>query len=256
MTKQLKCDLHVHTNYSFDSNVTMEQYARRAAELGLDAICFTDHIDINSHRNTFATFRFDERLREFERVKKQFEGQVTLLLGFEMGEPHLHPRETAFLRSLKPDLIIGSVHDATALDGIADRRAYERAYDRLVRQMTEDGDFDVLGHADVLRKWNDDYVEDFEFLCGTLSQCVKRGIVPEVNTSSMRKKGVPTMPSAEAVAYYVSCGGRYVCVNSDAHVLSQLDEFPLVRSSLPEGAELCCFVGGKLCVELPTKSEA
>lgn len=248
--KKLKCDLHVHTNYSFDSSVTMERYALRAVELGLDAICFTDHVDINSHRNTFATFRFDERLREFERVKKAFAGRVTLLLGFEMGEPHLHPKETAYLRSLKPDLIIGSVHDAAALDGIADRREYERAYDRLVRQMVEEGDFDVLGHVDVLRKWHSDYVEDFDYVRGTLELCAKRGIVPEVNTSSMRHSGVPPMPGLDAIAHYISCGGRYVCVNSDAHTAEQLYEFPAVADALPQGAELCCFVGGKLVTTL------
>lgn len=249
--KTLRCDLHVHTNYSFDSNVTMEQYARRAVELGLDAVCFTDHIDINSHRNTFANFSFDARQREFERVKKQFRGQVLLLIGFEMGEPHLHPRETAFLRSLHPDMIIGSVHDATALDGISDRRCYERAYDRLVRDMVADGDFDLLGHADVLRKWHADYVEDADYVSGTLELCARRGKVPEINTSSMRASGVPPMPSLDSIARYVAAGGRYVAVNSDAHTLGQLDEFPSVRDGLPNGAELCYFEGGHLVTKSP-----
>lgn len=249
MKEPIKCDLHVHTNYSFDGNATMEQYARRAVELKLDVVCFTDHIDINDHRDTFRDFPFDERQREFERVQKQFDGQIKLLLGFEMGEPHLHPRETAFLRSLHPDMIIGSVHDSPSLDGISDRRAYERAYDRLVRQMVEDGDFDVLGHVDVLRKWHDDYEEDTDYVYGTLKLCVSRGIVPEVNTSSMRAKGVLPMPDPKAVAYYVGCGGKYVVVNSDAHTLSQLDEFPQVRQSLPKGARLCFFEGGKLRTE-------
>ncbi len=228
----------------------MEQYARRAVELGLDAVCFTDHIDINNHRNTFQTFRFDERLKEFEQIKKKYSSQILLLLGFEMGEPHLHPKETAFLRSMQPDMIIGSVHDPAVLEGISDRRSYERAYDRVVRDMVNYGDFDVLGHVDALRKWHDDFVEDFDYVCGTLERCVFRGIVPEINTSSMRRTGVPAMPTAEAIAHYVSCGGRFVTVNSDAHVLSQLDEFPEVRLSLPNGAELCCFVKGKPCLHL------
>lgn len=248
--KQLKCDLHVHTNFSSDSSVTMEQYALRAVELGLDAVCFTDHVDINGTRNTFASFPFDERLRQFERVKKQFEGKVLLLQGYEVGEPHLHPKETAFLRSLRPDMLIGSVHDPIVLTGIADRREYERAYDRCVRQMVADGDFDVLGHVDALRKWHADYVEDFDYVCGTLELCAKRGIVPEVNTSSVRREGDLPMPSLEAVSAYVACGGKYVCVNSDAHAVEQLGRLPDMRASLPRGAHLCCFVGGKLITRL------
>lgn len=249
MNKFLKCDLHVHTEYSFDSVASMERYALRAVELGLDAVCFTDHIDINAHRNTFASFPFEARLKEFERVKKQFEGKVKLLQGYEMGEPHLHPRETAFLRSLRPDMIIGSVHDATVLDGIADRRQYERAYDRCVREMVENGDFDVLGHVDVLRKWHGDYVEDFDYVCETLRRAVRRGVVPEVNTSSLRNCEF-TMPTLQAVAKYLSFGGKYLCVNSDAHREEQLDEFPRVREALPDGAVLCYFERGKLRTEI------
>lgn len=242
----LKCDLHVHTEFSFDSAVPMEEYARRAVQLGLDAVCFTDHIDINGNRNTFNGFPFDKRQREFERVQKQFGSQVRLLLGFEMGEPHLHPKETAFLRSLHPDMIIGSVHDPECLCAIANKRDYERAYDRVVRDLVSDGDFDVLGHVDVLRKWHDDFVEDFRFVCETLALCVKRGIVPEVNTSSMRKEGVPPMPTLQAIERYVASGGKYVCVNSDAHTAAQLNEFPQVRNALPKGAVLCYFEQGKL----------
>ncbi len=247
MNKMLKCDLHVHTNYSFDTNVDMETLARRAVEIGLDAVCFTDHIDINSHRNTFKEFPFEQRLREFERVRKQFEGKVLLLQGYEMGEPHLHPKETEFLRSLHPDMIIGSVHDAPALDGIADRRKYERAYDRIVRDMVQWGDFDVLGHVDVLRKWHDDYVEDEDFVKETLRLCAQRGKVPEVNTSSMRRAGTPPMPAVDAIAYYVQCGGKYVTLNSDSHTADQLAEFyDVTLPTLPKGAKLCYFVQGKI----------
>lgn len=249
MTKPLKCDLHVHTKFSFDSVAPMERYAARAVQLGLDAVCFTDHIDINSRRNTFATFAFDQRLKEFERVKKLFADKVTLLLGFEMGEPHLHPKETAFLRSLKPDMIIGSVHDPDVLEGIAGRREYERVYDRIVRDMVQNGDLDVLGHVNVLRKWHSDFEDDFDYVCGTLKKCVERGIVPEINTSSMRQSA-PPMPTLAEIARYAEFGGKYVTVNSDAHTVDQLDEFSSVRADLPRGVEPCCFVGGKLQTKL------
>ncbi len=242
----LRCDLHVHTNFSFDSSATMEEYAARAVELGLQAVCFTDHIDINPRRDTFRDFPFDRRIRCFERVKSLFGDKVLLLQGYEMGEPHLHPKETAFLRSLHPDMIIGSVHDPEVLDGISDRREYERAYDRVVRDMVRDGDFDVLGHADGLRKWHDDYREDLPFLCDTLALCASRGIVPEINTSSMRRAGTPPMPGLDAIARYISAGGKYVCVNSDAHTVRQLYEFPDIAAQLPRGARQCLFVQGRL----------
>lgn len=246
--KIYKCDLHIHTNYSFDSLVTMEQYVLKAIELGLDAICFTDHIDINRHYNTFATFDFDGRMKEFERIKGRYGDKLQLLLGFEMGEPHLHVKETAFLRSLSPDMIIGSIHyptDYEPEDAHFTRREYERLYDRYVRQMVQDGDFDVLGHMDMPKKYHSDYVSDLDYVRQTLKMCVQRNIVPEINTSSVNFSGA-TMPSLDAISYYQSVGGKYVTINSDSHNLATLGNGVQLLDKLPDGLEQCYFAQGKI----------
>lgn len=237
--KRLRCDLHVHTNYSFDSVEPMELYVLRALDVGLDAICFTDHIDINSHYNTFATFDFDGRLKEFEQIKKRYGDKLQLFIGFEMGEPHLHPKETAFLRSLKPDIIIGSIHHALDYEPRVNVTRYqsERIYDRYVRQMVEEGDFDVLGHLDMLKKYHPDYVEDFDHVCKTLEICVARNIIPEINTSSLRNGAADPMPSLRAIEYYKSVGGRYVAVNSDSHSVQTLGDGVPLQDKLPAGIE-------------------
>lgn len=38
-------DYHVHTNFSDDSDYPMEQVVQDAIALGMDEICFTDHVD-------------------------------------------------------------------------------------------------------------------------------------------------------------------------------------------------------------------
>ena len=40
---QVRIDYHVHTNYSYDSDAAPESVIARALEVGLDAICVTDH---------------------------------------------------------------------------------------------------------------------------------------------------------------------------------------------------------------------
>lgn len=242
--KLLKCDLHVHTNFSFDSKVTMEQYALRAIELGLDAICFTDHIEINKSYNTFATFDFDGRLKEFERVKARYGDKLLLLQGYEVGEPHLHPKETAFLRTLNPDIIIGSIHFPLDYEPNANvtTSEYERIYDRYVREMALNGDFDVLGHMVYPKKYNPNYVEDFPYVCQTLQICVQRGIVPEINTSSLRKGRGSPIPSLEAIQYFASVGGKYVALNSDSHNVADLGDGVRLLDKLPAGVEQWCPV--------------
>lgn len=39
------CDYHVHSEFSDDSRESMEKQIGQAIALGLDEICFTDHVD-------------------------------------------------------------------------------------------------------------------------------------------------------------------------------------------------------------------
>lgn len=238
-----KCDLHMHTEFSFDSSVAMEDYVRAALQRGVDAICFTDHIDCNKHYNTFADFRFEQRKRAFDEVKKRYDGQILLLLGYEVGEPHLHPDIMRRLRDCDTDMIIGSVHQPADYEAQTfDRRQYERLYDRYVREMVECGGFDVLGHADLPKKYHNDYVADEPFVFETMKICAERGIVPEINTSSLRNGVDATMPSMRAIEHYAQCGGKYVMINSDSHNAADLgSNFDRVCADLPRGVRLCYF---------------
>lgn len=44
-------DYHVHTSYSDDSEYPMEEVVRDAVSLGLEEICFTDHVDYGVKRD-------------------------------------------------------------------------------------------------------------------------------------------------------------------------------------------------------------
>ena len=44
-------DYHVHTQYSDDSDYPMEEVVQDALRLGLDALCFTDHVDYGVKRD-------------------------------------------------------------------------------------------------------------------------------------------------------------------------------------------------------------
>ena len=41
----MRADYHVHTEFSDDSDYDMEKVVEDAIMLGLDEICFTDHVD-------------------------------------------------------------------------------------------------------------------------------------------------------------------------------------------------------------------
>lgn len=246
----LRCDLHTHTNYSFDSVSPMLQYVEKALKTGVDVICFTDHIDVNKHYDTFDGFQFERRREEFFRARDKYCDRVKLLYGFEVGEPHLHPDVMDRVYAEKPDMIIGSVHhplDYLGIDYQISRREYERLYNECVRQMVEHGGFDVLGHADMPKKYHDDYVEDLAYIAETLRLCVQKGIVPEINTSSLRSGAQDTMPSLAAIERYAQFGGKFVTINSDSHTPHSLCyAFDETRAKLPKGVSPCYFENRKI----------
>lgn len=41
----MRADYHVHTEFSDDSDYAMEQVVKDAIAMGLNEICFTDHVD-------------------------------------------------------------------------------------------------------------------------------------------------------------------------------------------------------------------
>ncbi|MBQ8433754.1 MAG: histidinol-phosphatase HisJ family protein [Clostridia bacterium] len=259
MKTQKRCDLHVHTNYSYDNSHknTMEKNVLSAIQKGIDVLCFTEHIECCSV-NTFEGYPHAERKREFDRLVSLYSDQIKLLLGFEMGSPHRHPNELAFLRSLEPDMIIGSIHHPTDYHNINYRMSqadYEKLYDQEVRRLVECGGFDVLGHADMLKKYHTNFRTDEAFLTETLRICVQNGIVPELNTSSMRQTDVmanstESMISTRMARVYASLGGKYVTISSDSHSYKTLgSHFDETYSNIADVLSLCYFEKGKL-VEL------
>ena len=259
MKTNVKCDLHVHTNFSYDNppTNTMEKNVVSAIERGVGVVCFTDHIEC-CHVNTFREFPFAERKREFDRLVAKYGSQIKLLLGFEMGSPHHHPKQLAYLRSLEPDMIIGSVHFPCDYNNLNHRLSdveYERLYDQEVRKMVECGGFDVLGHADMPKKYHPNYQQDVEFFTETLRICVEQGIVPELNTSSLRQPNVnpltaESMISAKMAQVYASLGGKYVTISSDSHTSETIGSyFEETYEKIKDVVGLCYFEKGKL-VEL------
>lgn len=248
----LKCDLHMHTRYSYDTdkNQFMEDYCKRAIELGLDVICFTEHIECSSMCNTFDSFLFDERINEYQLLKQKYQDQLKVLCGYEVGAPHLHPECVDFLREKGADMIIGSIHyleDPRYSQDRKDRHSEERIYDQMVYDMIECGNFDVVGHIDMLKKWKPDYLADKQMQQKSVKLAAEKGLVIEVNTSSVPFECAEPMPGLDIVKYYRDCGGKYVCVNSDSHKVGKLyrscDE---VRAMIPEGLKFCYFEKGKL----------
>ena len=115
-------------------------------------------------------------------------------------------------------------------------------HNNLVYDVVDMGQVDVLGHLDLPKRYFKNYVADIQFNHKILAHCVKRGVVPEVNTSTLRRGHSQTMPSLDDLQYYRDVGGKYVMVNSDAHTCVDLAKnYQTVYNTLPQGLEGCYF---------------
>jgi histidinol-phosphatase (PHP family) len=108
MSEQPIADNHTHSEWSWDApDGSMEETCRRAAELGLPSVAFTEHADwIRGKEGVFdAEGYFDS----IERCRAACPG-LRILSGVELGEPHRYPEEARTLLAKRFDRVLASVH--------------------------------------------------------------------------------------------------------------------------------------------------
>ena len=111
-------DCHMHTHFSTDSEALPEAMIRRAIELGLPAICITDHED-EDYLCEGETFHIDtpRYFEELTRLQDKYRSSLDVRIGVEIGmQPHLGPFYEKYTAAAPYDFIIGSVHCIKGMD--------------------------------------------------------------------------------------------------------------------------------------------
>ena len=118
----IRSDYHIHTSFSADSSAPMDAQIQAAIDAGLESICFTEHVDLDSpFRNVpeddpESDFRIDyeQYLQTYLEKKAEYGGRIRLLFGVELGLNTAYEQELLDYVSSHPDFdfIIGSTHSA------------------------------------------------------------------------------------------------------------------------------------------------
>jgi histidinol-phosphatase (PHP family) len=239
----LPSDNHVHTQFSWDTGpkASMEGACRRAVEVGLPAIAFTEHVDFTEWgeadqppagavvgvRRRVHSLDVDGYLESIERCRDQFP-DLRILSGIEAGEPHHFAGSVAaVLRSGTFDRVLGSLHSivhdgrlvyANDVFGTMPAADLVRAYFAELLRLVEGSDvFQVLAHCDYPRRYwparDGAYREaDFEEEYRTVFRALAASDRPlELNTAS-------PLASATLMQWWYDEGGPAVSFGSDAHV--------------------------------------
>jgi len=214
----------------------MENTCRKAIDIGLRAIAFTEHADhVFSVHQTLRPLDILGYHAEVERCRGLFPG-LRILSGVELGEPHRYPGETAaILAGGRLDRVLGSVHcfewrgrmvDASQLASLrlAEVPDAVRVYfEELWALVGSTQPFDVLAHFDYPKRYwphaqlsyrEGDYEEEIRTV---LRGAVAREAVLEMNTTrgEMPERGL--CPGPTVLRWWVEEGGRALSFGSDSH---------------------------------------
>lgn len=229
-------DMHVHTNFSVDSEAELVDYIVRAEELGLKGVCFTEHADYNPEDPHYGYFSYPEYAAAIEKQQNillDSTSELKLLKGIEFSEAHLYQDKLSDLKNKKFDVIMAAVHAISGgligtdrlMLNYSPREIMARYYDRLL-EMVKYGEFDVLAHFDFPRRYTGNgFYHDFsEKISAIIKEVVKNEIVLEINTSPIRRVSLEPMPSRKILQEYLRLGGEKVVLGSDSHTWEELGE--------------------------------
>jgi len=227
-------DYHIHSNYSADGKMTMEEACIKAIELGMDEIAFTDHIDLDwpDPDIDFNIEDIEKYLSDIEELANRYGGRLKIKRGIEIGlQPHVLEKNSIIIQSYPFDFVIGSVHLVDRMDpyrdpyyeGKSKEESYRRYYKEILDLIKVYDDFDVLGHLDYVRRYSpftyneDDPILAFDIVEAILKTLIDKGKGIEVNTSGYRHVSKCPLPSFIVVKKYRELGGQIITTGSDAH---------------------------------------
>lgn len=277
-------DYHIHTYYSDDSTYPMEQVVKDAISKGITDLCFTDHVDygikedadkltpeqrqelklkIQHPNGPQYNVDYPAYLAEYQDLKEKYADKINLKLGMEFGlQIHTIPQYQKLFNSYPFDFIIMSCHQVENKEfwtqefqqGRSQDEYNQRYYDEILAQVKNYHDYSVLGHLDLIARYDKAGIYPFAKIRDKIAEILKiviadgKGI--ELNTSSVRynihnAQGEHELtPSREILALYKELGGRIITVGSDSHKPEHLGAYIAEQSQelLKLGfKEICTF---------------
>lgn len=238
--RDLPLDAHVHTRWSHDSDVELDDHAQRAVDLGIAELAITDHVDFAPTAPGFGSSTFADRERAVREAAERWAGRgLAIRFGAEITwDQDWADDIAAHLTANAYDFVIGSVHiyrdspyaAANVAGWVAGRTLPEvmAPYFDEVTAAARSGLFDVVGHLDFVKRFLVPHVTPADLASAPelyepmLDALIESGTGLEINTSGLRTVAEETFPSPAIVARFHEKGGRAVTVGSDAHLVDSL----------------------------------
>jgi histidinol-phosphatase (PHP family) len=269
-------DYHTHTAVTIDSNSTVDECCRRASELGLAEIAFTNHIILGNSDYCMSLSGLMDLWEQIQICQQNYP-ELKLRLGAEMD--YFEGREeeiSVIIHSYESnigqpfDFVMGAVHylrgiffssDIYApnlflrqrIDDPVDKNnflevLYSEYFD-LVSKAIRSGLFDVIAHIDLIRKFTDDLsprlsFENYRDSAEKVVQAlIESRVGVEINTKGLTRKLKELYPSDKLLSLYIERAKErhvepIITLGSDSHQAKN------VGALLEEGTRALLRAGG------------
>lgn len=153
---RITADCHIHTEFSSDSETKITDQVERAIALGLDHICFTDHMDMDYPEGEFE-LDTDAYVKRVLELQEEYKDRIRICLGVELGmQEHLKERQQAYIEKYPFDFVIGSMHLIHGEDPyfgkiyeeMGDEEAYREYFRATLENLKRAPKIHTLGHLD------------------------------------------------------------------------------------------------------------
>lgn len=246
-------DYHLHCEYSDDSNEPMENQIQQAIALGLDEMCFTDHVDYGIKRDwddpegiiirhaiehgkevdlILANVNYPKYFEALNMNQKKYASSISIKKGLEFGIQSITVDAFEKLYALYQDdldFVLFSMHQVNNLEfwtqdfqkGKTQKEYNDEYYKEIYQTMQMFHHYSCLAHLDLLARYDENGIYPFEnekdIIAEILKYAIRDGKGIEINTSSWKYGLKDTQPSRAILKLYKDLGGKIITVGSDAH---------------------------------------
>ncbi len=218
-------DSHLHTKFSTDSKMDIEDALKKAESLNIGLI-ITEHIDFKYPIKDIFLFNPTDYFNQYNKYRSS-----KTLLGVEIGMKDDCIEDNKHLIENYPfDYVIGSIHLVDNFElfkedfysGRSKKETYEQYLVCMLECLKSHNFIDSLGHIDYITRYaryedKEIYYKDFsEHIDEVLKIAVVSNIPLEINTRRLRDKAAADNLLKIYRRFY-ELGGRQVTIGSDAH---------------------------------------
>lgn len=232
-------DYHVHSYFSSDSKAKPRDIIEKALSLGLNKLCFTDHMDYDFPEIDGLNFQFDPDayFKELLPLKDEYKNKIDLYIGIELGlQPYLATRYYSLLNSYPFDFVIGSSHLVKGIDpynkefwsNYTTEEGVIKYLESIIENVNAYNNFDVYGHLDYVIRYQPDkkaifsYEKHSDLIDNMLITIINAGKGIELNTSGYKYGFSSPHPNKYILNRYKELGGEIITIGSDGHIPEHL----------------------------------